>query len=230
MRFLNDNLPRCCILCEHYCQGGISLCTPCQTHLPHITHACERCAIPLASTEQTLCGQCIQAPPAFDRAISLYRYESPISTMIHELKFSHRFACAQALGSVLGRHISTCYSHDQLPECLIPIPLHTKRLRQRGFNQAIEIARPIARHLSIRMDVNSSYRQRATQEQMHVPLKHRKRNVKKAFYAKPLPYQHIAIIDDVITTGNTVNALSECLKQQGVRRVDVWSIARTPRN
>ncbi|MEY4209858.1 MAG: hypothetical protein RLZ92_236 [Pseudomonadota bacterium] len=107
------------------------------------------------------------------------------------------------------------------------MPLHPNRYRQRGFNQSIEIARHVAKHLNIRLDLNSCARIRDTDHQSGLKAKQRQTNLKQAFaVTKPLSYQHIAIIDDVITTGSTASALAASLKNQGINRVDVWACAR----
>ena len=113
------------------------------------------------------------------------------------------------------------------PEVIIPVPLHSSRYRERGFNQSLEIARILSRRLVIPLDYRSCSRIHATQAQTQLDAKERARNLKKAFaITKPLPYTHVAILDDVVTTGATVNELAKMLRQAGVKRIDVWACAR----
>ena len=114
-----------------------------------------------------------------------------------------------------------------LPDVLVPVPLHARRLRQRGYNQALELARPVAKHLDIELDVNSCLRHKATAEQMGLPAKKRASNLKGAFaVVKSFEDKHVAIIDDVMTTGSTVHELTQQLINSGARQVDVWVCAR----
>jgi ComF family protein len=116
-----------------------------------------------------------------------------------------------------------------LPEVLIPVPLHVHRLRQRGYNQALEIARHLSRQLQIPLDTYSCQRVLDTPHQQGLSATERKRNLKQAFRVnKPLGYRHVALIDDVMTTGTTLNILAALLRRQGVERIDNWCLARTP--
>jgi ComF family protein len=118
---------------------------------------------------------------------------------------------------------------DEPPQLLIPVPLHPGRLRERGYNQALELARPLSRRLAIPLDYLSCRRTRPTQAQSELPMKERRKNVRGAFQVKgEIPARHVALIDDVVTTGSTVTELTRLLKRHGVRRVQVWTLARTP--
>ncbi len=124
----------------------------------------------------------------------------------------------------MARHLAET---SELPECIIPVPLHHNRYRQRGFNQSIEIARHLSRQLSIPLDLSSCIRNRDTTHQTDLPAKQRRKNMRQAFSVlNPMPYQHVAIVDDVMTTGATASALAAALKKHGVNRVDVWVCAR----
>jgi ComF family protein len=115
----------------------------------------------------------------------------------------------------------------ELPDCILPVPLYKKRLRLRGYNQSIELARPVANRLDIPLDLQSVKRVRDTQSQTGLDKKQRRKNIRAAFeIVEPLSAQHVAVVDDVVTTTSTTNELAYILKKSGVERVDVWSIAR----
>ncbi len=145
------------------------------------------------------------------------------------MKFKGHLAIAREFGALLARRVST---HQALtPQCLVPVPLHRARLTTRGFNQALEIARPVAKALSIPLDFTSCSRARNTAAQTVLPAKQRARNVRGAFRVrKPLPFKHVAIVDDVITTGHTAAALARALRRTGIKQVDLWVCARTVRD
>lgn len=216
-----------CVLCDTPIRRKISLCEPCQADLPKITHACSICGIPLNNDSAIICGQCLKSPPAFDYCISLYHYETPIDYLISRLKFSQQLAYAEILGSLLTDHLLTMKNMEELPEVLLPVPLHKKRLIKRGFNQSLEIAKVISKELNIPISYQLIERDKATKAQSKLNIKQRKKNIKGCFTLKKMPdYQHIAIIDDVVTTGSTCNELANVLKVAGVKKVGVWSIAR----
>jgi ComF family protein len=127
------------------------------------------------------------------------------------------------------RYLEQYYKTQPKPDAIIPIPLHHSRLKERGYNQAAEIARPIARSLRIPCKVDYCLRIKQTAAQSLLSINERKHNVTRAFtLARPLPYKHIAVIDDIITTGNTVREFCRTLRQHTTGlRIDVWSVART---
>jgi len=132
------------------------------------------------------------------------------------------------LGDLLADHIGHYLSgREDKPQCILPVPLHKKRLRQRGFNQSIELARPVAKKTGLTLLLNHVVRVRETEAQTGLDAKQRRKNIRGAFECvKAMPYEYVAILDDVVTTGSTVNELARVLKKAGVKRVDVWSIAR----
>ncbi|MEN9916293.1 MAG: competence protein [Pseudomonadota bacterium] len=154
-------------------------------------------------------------------------YTEIIKKMITGLKFQQKLIYAHILGTLLAEKISAQYQDETLPDVIIPVPLHKKRLYERGFNQAIELARPISKILNIRIDCKSCERVRNTAAQSMLPAKQRSNNVKNAFVAKQNHGQHIALLDDVMTTGHTLIELSRALYDVGVKRIDVWCCART---
>jgi ComF family protein len=219
-------LPPRCILCAQPGQDDLDLCADCVAELPQNLCSCYRCgehfAQPFANPQ--LCGRCINSPPAFDDTQAPFLYQGNIRYLISQLKFAGHYKNARLLGLLLANHLSHC---AQPAECILPVPLHPHRYRQRGFNQSIEIARHVATQLHLPLDLHSCIRNRDTQQQSDLPAEQRRRNLKQAFsLVKPPAYKHIAILDDVMTTGTTAAALAQVLKAQGVERVDVWVCAR----
>lgn len=144
--------------------------------------------------------------------------------MITQLKFNQKLHFGQWIGEILANKIKP---YDHHPESIIAVPLHTKRIRQRGYNQASIIAQAISKKLRIPINTHSIIRHKATTAQMNLTSRQRHTNLRGAFYAKNKPHEkHIALIDDVMTTGSTLNALATYLKLQGVQRVDCYVIAR----
>jgi len=174
-----------------------------------------------------LCGHCLKVKPYFDETIVPFHYQSPISNLITELKFKRKLYNSVVLGVLLAKHLKKQKNLEQ-PDLIMPVPLHKKRLRERGFNQALEIARLVSKHLQIPLDYQSCVRVRHTTAQASIHAKERKHNIKNAFEViKPLRAKHIAIIDDVMTTGSTTNEIARVLKKAGVNKVSIWCCART---
>lgn len=238
--------PSRCILCQQTvssplissdssascCDRRVEICGRCYQAQPFNSNCCVRCALPLADdiAGQTLCGRCISKLPEFDYAYSLFRYEDDIIRLVHQLKFSEKITYARSIGEMLlSAFTSDEYFKAEMPDCLLPVPLHSSRLRQRGFNQSIEIARVMAKRLNIPLEYDAVIRQRSTIAQTGLNAKQRQKNIKGAFsVVKKINYKHVLIIDDVVTTGSTVNELARILKKNNVERVGVLSIARAP--
>lgn len=177
-----------------------------------------------ADSEHSLCGECLQTAPPYQRTISPYYYRPPLIPLITQFKFKHRLVMARVFAALLARHIDP---NQARPECIIPVPLHPRRLRERGYNQSLEIALHLSKALDIPIDNRLCQRTRYTAPQTGLAAKERKRNVKNAFgLAGPCQYKHIAILDDVITTGHTITELARLLRKNGVEEIEVWSVAR----
>ncbi len=175
-----------------------------------------------------MCGQCTQQPPSYDRALALLRYAYPADHLIQRLKFNAQLYLAHLLGERLAQHVARHVT--QLPQVIIPVPLHRARLRERGFNQALELARPIAHRLGVPLDYRNCARVRATAAQSLLPAAQRRRNIKGAFQVtRPIKARHVAIVDDVMTTGHTVEEFAATLRKAGVKEIDVWVLARAAR-
>lgn len=221
-------LPFTCVVCHNPAKRQQDLCKACLMDLPTPSTTCQQCARPLMMTQSKICGYCLKYPPPFDRGFTLYIYESLVIKLIMDLKFGHALTNARLLAELLTEKIQTeWYVTIPLPEAIIPIPLHPNRLKERGFNQAIEIARPIATTLKLPLIINPCQRIKHTEAQAMLELTARKNNIKEAFHiSEMLPYQHIAVLDDVMTTGFTMVEFCRVLKNTGIKRIDVWCCAR----
>lgn len=214
-----------CRLCAVRTGTALSLCTDCRSDLPWAGPACDRCGIRLAGPGQLLCGTCQQHPPHFDTTTALLQYRPPVDYLVQRLKFSGELAIAPLLATLLAQRLVS--AAVPRPELIVPVPLHRSRLRERGFNQATEIARRLGRRLQLPVDQRLCVRTRKTDAQSLLPVKIRHWNVRNAFAVTgEIPGCHAAIVDDVMTTGHTVNELARALKRAGAERVDVWVIAR----
>lgn len=218
--------PAHCRLCRAPVSDGPDLCPGCLHDLPWLETACAHCALPLAGAgEPLMCGACQRRAPAFDDATALLHYRPPADYLIQRFKFAGELALAPLLGGLLATKIAACRSG--LPGLLIPVPLHPSRLRERGFNQATELARVIGRRLGIGVDYRLCQRSRKTEPQSTLPVTQRRANLRNAFsISGRLTTAHIAVVDDVMTSGHTAGELARVLKRAGARRVEVWVIAR----
>ena len=209
-----------CFLCRGAAQG--ILCEPCDSDLPRLgPEHCPRCA--LASPAGALCGRCLSQPPAYDATVAALAYGFPADVLVQALKFHGERALAPLLGNVLLQ----C-PLDRAVDFLVPVPLSSARLRSRGYNQALEIARGIATACGTRLAPELCERSRETALQMELPLKERERNVRGAFHCPRLiGGATIAVMDDVMTTGATLDEMAATLKRAGAARVVNWVVART---
>lgn len=204
----------------------MDICRDCFNDLPRNHICCYRCAEPFETAIQKpqLCGHCLKSAPSFDESHAPFLYDDGLRFLITQLKFHRQFKHARLLSTLLALYLA---DNVELPECIIPVPLHPYRYRERGFNQSIEIARHLAGQLSLPIDFNSCIRNRDTAHQTDLVAKQRRKNMRHAFSVNhTLAYRHVAIVDDVMTTGATVAALASALKKHGVSRVDVWVCAR----
>ena len=173
----------------------------------------------------TLCGGCLRRRAAFDASHVAFRYAYPIDHLVQAFKYGGQEQCGRVLGSLLARHVRT--RTDPWPEVLVPVPLARRRYRRRGFNQAIELARSLRDIPQLEVRTDLVVRVRETLEQASLDRKARRRNVRGAFdLVRPLTTGHVAILDDVVTTGSTVSELAKVLRRAGARRIEVWAIAR----
>jgi ComF family protein len=225
-------LPSFCVLCDSLVFRTISLCESCENDFPLLENACQTCGLPLniENKNNTFCGHCLQGESSVDYTRCLYHYQAPLDYLITNLKYKQQLSYAAILGDLLLRRLQKLEQWEEgVPDCIIPVPLHRGRLVKRGFNQSLEIVRPVAKKLNISIDVKTVRRKRQTLAQADLNAVQRNTNVKGCFEIqsqKAVNYHHVVIIDDVVTTGSTINELAKQLKQSGVQKVGVWSIAR----
>lgn len=213
-----------CVVCGEAGAHGRDLCAACHSALPWQGPACLRCAAPLP--QATTCGACLQRGGGpLQEVHAVFDYAFPLDRLLPRLKFHADFA----VGRVLAHCMATRCAGLARPDALVPVPLHRGRLRWRGYDQALELARPLARALDLPLCADRLRRRRATAAQSELGARARRRNVRDAFALGPgaLP-DHIAVFDDVMTTGATLAECCRLLKSAGVARVDAWAIARAP--
>ena len=216
-------LPAICELCNQYHSTGHAICGECISLLTPLGSACLHCATPLPDDRFLVCGKCCQKQASVDTVITAYCFEEPLRTLLHEFKYRE------------GLHLLTLLSRlmlDALPvggyqtDCLVPVPMHPKRLRQRGFNQAAELAKHLSHKLKLPCDLTLCKKRLNTIPQAGLNATDRSKNLRDAFHATASPYRHITLIDDLLTTGSTANELARILKNQGAEQVDLWCCAR----
>ena len=219
--------PPVCVLC-----GGrgrdpaIDLCLGCELDLLQLGAACPRCAQPLAPGAPALtCGRCLQRPPQFQRTYCAYLYAEPLASLVRAFKYRGDTVAGRVLGMLLGERLRE--RTEPLPDAIVPVPLGPQRFRTRGFNQAMEIGLEIEKRLGIRMRADLVERVRDTSEQAGLPPRQRRLNVRRAFrMLKGAPARHLVVLDDVMTTGSTVNEVARVLRTAGAEIVEVWAVAR----
>ena len=216
-------LPGSCPLCAADSGSGL-LCPACASDLPQLPAAlCPQCGDGTTLGER--CGACLKDPPAFARTVALFRYEFPVDRLIQALKYGHQLPLAAWFGARLGQ-VLVAADYD----LVLPLPLHPSRLRTRGFNQSLEIARPVARALGLPIDPILLTRARATPPQADLPFKERARNVRGAFEcAGDLAGRRILLVDDVMTTGSTLREAARILKLHSAGQITVAIAARALR-
>lgn len=228
-------LPGRCLLCGDRCPAGkampfgfgLDLCPGCRRDLPRNVHPCPACGEPLGVDDRLFCGRCQRRPPPCDRTVAPLLYAPPLDGLILRMKSSAGIVTARTLGRLLASHLAE--QTVELPQLLVPIPLHPARLRERGFNQAALLARQLSHDLNIPWDAGILKKTRQTADQRGLDRATRQRNLRDSFASKPLARgMHLAVIDDVVTTGATAREAARTLKRAGAGRVDVWALARTP--
>lgn len=218
-------LPAHCVLCGLAGESS-GLCQPCQEDLPTLLHGCRQCALPGVTAAPWLCGRCLCQAPCWDLAVAALTYEYPVDHLVRKFKFQRRRDCGQVLAEQLAQAVLA--SANPVPDLLIPVPLHYRRLFSRGFNQAEFIARHVGRRLGCRVHPSLLQRIRPTAAQSGLPGRQRRSNVRGAFRCKPLDGLHVALVDDVLTTGTTAGECAATIKAAGAAMVSVWVTARVP--
>ena len=209
-----------CLLCSRVSEDEL-LCAACAADLPRLPLArCPLCALPTPFGE--ICAHCLRTPPHYERTLAAFRYDFPLDRLIQSFKYGHRLALAPYFGKKLA-----ALAKPLDVDLIVPLPLHAQRLRERGFNQALELARPVRDALGLPLNSTICQRLRATPAQAALPWDERVKNVRGAFHcAGDLTDQRILLIDDVMTTGASLNECARTLKQHGAREVILLVVAR----
>ncbi|MFM4720756.1 ComF family protein [Aeromonas bivalvium] len=211
-----------CLLCRQPCTTEPLLCHWCRVSLRQSSQRCQLCAAPLTQP-WPLCGRCQRRPPPWDRLQVIGDYQAPYPWLIPRLKYGGDLLLAPLLARLLADHLVL----DNPPEAILPVPLHWWRQWRRGFNQAQLIGTDLSRLTGIPLDTGVIRRIRATPQQTQLSAGERRRNLKGAFALAPHPYRHVALLDDVVTTGATTGQLSRLLRHSGIEKIEVWALCRT---
>lgn len=218
-------LPPRCLLCGAAGANARDLCSGCAGDLAINAPSCPRCALPL-QTPAPLCGACLRREPPLAAAWVPFRYTHPLDLLEARFKFRADLAAGRVLGELLVERAAI--DRPARPDCIVPVPLHRGRLRERGYNQALELAKPLARALGVPLRQDALVRVRATPAQTGLDAKARRRNLHAAFAPSlhgDVP-AHVVLFDDVMTTGATLREAARVLLRAGVQRVDAWALAR----
>ena len=210
-----------CLLCASPQANNHALCSPCLNELPwHPSTSCPQCGL---SSSGQLCGSCMRSPPDFDATHAVFLYQYPIDKMMQRYKYGNMLNISHTFGTLLAEK-----TNIESVDLIIPMPMHPTRIKQRGFNQALEIAKVLTKNRPEKLDYKSVARQTLTPPQASLALKERVKNIKGAFKVNSdLAGKRIAIVDDVMTTGASLNELAKTLKKAGASHVECWVIART---
>lgn len=228
-------LPPRCLVCEAPGAGGRDLCAACRDALPWNHRACPRCALPVPGGDY--CGRCLRRPPPLDATVAAFAYRFPLDRLLPRFKFHGDLAAGRLLGQLLAEALAEASAAGEPgnslraggPQALVPVPLHPRRLRERGYDQALELARPLGRALNLPLRADGLRRVRATAAQSTLGAAARHGNVRGAFVAAPGPWpERVALLDDVMTTGATLGECARALRRAGVLRVEAWVVARAP--
>jgi ComF family protein len=213
------------------------LCGNCRNELPKIDNYCTKCCSELdvkveaPTQENANCAQCLKNPLPFRHCRALFRYQPPVSNLLRSYKFDEGFAEGRVLSLLLAKEFQRHYSMSNLPDILIPVPLHRNRLRKRGFNQAAEIAKTISGECGVPVSLNHVIKSIDTVPQSELSKLARHKNLRNVFsVSSGTDFQAVksaAIIDDVVTTTTTVASVAKALQSAGIKTIDVWAIART---
>lgn len=220
-----------CLLCDEPSDTTLCICVACEAELPWLGEQCSRCALPL-DAPSTCCRSCDQRPPAFTTVATPWRYEFVVDRLITRFKHHSQWPLGKLLADLLGLYLQHRFDEGlPRPDALLPVPLARTRLRQRGFNQSAMLAGWLGKALGLTVDERQLQRVRDTPPQQGLDAKARRRNLAGAFaLADPtsIAGRHLALVDDVLTTGTTAQLLARQLLDAGARRVDVYCLARTP--
>ena len=221
-----------CLLCDEAAEAEMPICVACEAEMPWLGEHCQTCALPLPEAGLN-CDGCLLEPPAYEQVAVPWRYDFPVDSLITRFKHNAKWPFGHLLADVLSQYLQHRFDEDlPRPDALLPVPLAAKRLRQRGFNQAAMLARWLSKQLDLPCEENVVHRIQDTSAQQDLDAKARKRNLRNAFALTSdanVKGRHLALVDDVLTTGATAQALARLLMNAGAARVDVYCLARTPK-
>lgn len=222
-RPLSRGLARC-TLCAAGPVEPDGICAPCRAELPYLLSACRRCALPLPHSAGA-CANCLQQPPSFASAHAAWHYAFPVGQLIQRFKYRRDLAAGHSLAQLAAQYIQPA----ERPDLLLPIPLHWRRYLARGYNQAQLIAAEFGRHWDIPVKPRLLHKHTATDTQQQLKRGQRLRNLCDSFRVRGAPRGlHVGLVDDVITTGATLEAAARCLLDAGAARISAFALARTP--
>lgn len=224
LRWCGDQcLPLRCLVCADPGREGLDLCVACHAALPWNDHACPLCALPLPPDEPMgPCGACLRDPPRQVGAAATFLYAPPIDQLLLRFKFHQDLAAGRLLSRLMLQSVPV---FAEVP--LLPMPLHRQRLRERGYDQARELARPLAGALGLPL-WSGLCRSRATAAQSHLDADARRQNLRRAFAVQATPPPRLTLVDDVMTTGATLDAAVRALRRSGLQEATLWVCARAP--
>lgn len=223
---VNTLLPLHCRLCQAEVDAHPAICTSCKRDLPWLDSVCSVCSIALPAGSSGPCGDCQSNPKAYRQATALFDYAAPLDRLITEMKFGQQLGAARLLGELMADGLAgkKCVGQGW---SILPVPLHPQRLRQRGYNQSLELARPLARQLGLPLLTTLVSRIQPTRAQTGLSANARVANLRGAFALNQAKIPaRVLLIDDVITTGATINELAKTLTKAGVEQIEVAAIAR----
>jgi ComF family protein len=216
-----------CYLCHAHAPHGEDFCLPCLADMPWNTLACQQCALPMTDPHAMVCRQCSASPPIFDRCFASLTYARPINHLLTGYKHQKNEPIGAMLARLMVNTLSDDFRNSMFDAVVMPVPMHPSALRQRGFNQAQQLAQKVAAHLSRPLS-SDLVAQRMHISQQGLNANERRKNLRNIFAFTPPAPKHCLIVDDVMTTGATVTAVAEVLKQRGCDQISVLCLARTP--
>lgn len=224
-------LPSLCLVCRRTLRGAYSLCRDCEGELPWLGRVCDRCGEELDESGADFCSSCLLHPPEFDSCHAPFAYRPPVDKLIVDYKFHADFASGYALSRILASFMIRRWRQRKVPDLLLPVPLHESRLRRRGFNQALEIARVLAAESGAPLCPRGLRKLRPSPPQTEMPsARERGANIRNSFGLASghaiRDARRITLVDDVVTTMSTVEELARVLKRAGVEEVEVCCLAR----
>ncbi len=214
--------PKLCPGCQHPTESRQIFCSGCYPRLLQVINPCHLCGLE-NQNDGDICATCLYDPPRWQHMIAPWQYRGLTRELLLQLKFSESLYLANSLVSTVTGIFNNTDTH---PEVLLPVPLHQNRLFERGFNQAYEIARILSAQLDIKLDCKTLTRIRDTEAQAGLSANQREKNILKAFSCGKTDYRHVAVVDDIVTTGSTANEITKTLHRAGVETVQIWGLAR----